>query len=120
MSRYRDLTQIIPNLHDEAFDQENRREEHYAIFGHLPPDDPNEKCQHPIHAAVRREMNGMALEVPFDPNEVISDDSELARQRQERYDMIYNATKQFQAQVEMEDRYENARKVGLILPDRIY
>ena len=65
-------------------------------------------------------MNGMTLEVPFDPNEVISDDSELARQRQERYDMIYNATRQFQKEVEQEEKMENARKAGLILPGRVY
>jgi hypothetical protein len=65
-------------------------------------------------------MNGATIEVPFDGNEVVSSDSELERQRQARYDLIYSATKQYQEEVKAEDTYENARKVGLILPNRVY
>lgn len=120
MSRYQDLTRIIPDLHDQEFDNTSRMEEHFELFGHWPPKDPGEKCQHEVHAAIRREMNGMTVEIPFDPNEVVSIDSELERQRQARYDMIFQATRQFQQEVEQEDKHANARKLGLILPDRIY
>ena len=118
MSRYHDLTRIIPDLHDIEFDEAARREEHYAIFGHMPPE--GAKCNHPVHDAVRREMNGAYIEVDFDPNGVISSDSELERQRQARYDSIYQATRQFQKEVEQEEKMESARRAGLILPGRVY
>jgi hypothetical protein len=120
MSRYHDLTRVIPDLHGADHDNEARREEHFELFGHWPPDDPGEQCRHEVHDRIRREMNGATFEIPFDGRTIISSDSELERQRQSRYDMIFQATRQFQKQVEMEDKYENARKAGLILPDRIY
>jgi hypothetical protein len=119
MPQHPKLRSVVP-VHDADHDNEQRREEHYLIFGHFPPENPSEKCQHPLHAAVRREMNGMTLEVPFDGDAIVSDDSEVGRERKERYDRIFQATRQFQKQVEEEDRLERMKEAGLIPAKLVY
>jgi hypothetical protein len=111
---------VLPDLRNDEYDRENYENEHYAIFGHMPPEEPGAKCEHPIHDKIRREMNGATIEVPFDGSIIISDDSPVAKEAKDRYDMIYNATKQFQKEIEQEDKENAARKAGLILPNRIY
>ena len=69
----RDWTRILPDITDESHDAEERRETHYKLFGHYPPDDPQAKCEHPMHADIRRAMNGAQIDIPlfdcthFDP-----------------------------------------------------
>lgn len=106
------------DVFDREHDLEQYREEHWNIFGHLPPDDPSERCEHPIHAAVRQAMNGMTLEVPFDASDVVSDDSIVGEERQNRYNDIYQATKELQRQIREEEALENARKMGLVIVSR--
>ncbi len=103
MNRY-DL--ILPDLHDDAYDRESYRDEHFAIFGHYPPLRPDEKCDHPMHAAIRRTMNDAKIEVPFDAEAVISVDSAFEQARQEHYDKVFDATRQFQQAVEEEDAHD--------------
>lgn len=114
MPQHPKLRTVDLDLHDASYDMDEREQEHWNIFGHLPPMDPNERCDHPLHAAIRREMNGLTVEVPFDPEAVVSDDSEVAREKQERYDLIYNATRQFQQEVEQEDKLKRMQEAGLI------
>lgn len=109
-------TRIIPDLNDVADDREKYRDDHYTLFGHYPPDDPNEKCQHPAHADIRRAMNGAQIEVPFDPSEIITEDSELERLRRQRYGVVFQMTREFQQEVEARQRADRLRRNGLILP----
>jgi len=115
-----DVLRILPDLHDTRTDRDQYFEEHERLFDHLPTDGLDGPCQHPVHAAIRQEMNGANIEVPFDSYEVVSNDSELERQRQVAYNAIYDETKEFQAAVDEEDTWLNARKMGLILPDKPY
>lgn len=115
-----DVLRILPDLHSASTDRDHYFEEHERLFGHLPTDGLDGPCQHPIHDHIRQQMNGAEIEVPFDSYEVVSDDSELERQRLVAYDAIYDETKAFQALVEQEDKWLNARNLGLILPDRPY
>jgi hypothetical protein len=104
------------DFHDLEYDLEERRTTHMQLFGHEPPADPGEQCQHPVHAAIRRAMNDATLEIPFDPSEVVSEDSVAGQLHQDRYDLIYGATRQFQQMVEEEETWEKMRKVGLVHP----
>lgn len=112
-------TRIIPDLNDAREDREKYREEHQMIFGHYPPDDPDEKCEHPMHARVRREMNDAKIEIPFDPDEIITEDSEFERVKRERYGIVFQMTRDFQREVETRKMLEDAerlRRVGLVPP----
>lgn len=109
-------TRIIPDLNDGADDRERYRDEHNMLFGHYPPDNPDEKCQHPIHAAIRREVNGATFDISFDPSSIITEDSEYERARRSRYDDVFAATRQFQKSVEEEDKYRALKAAGFIVP----
>ena len=109
-------TRIIPDLNDVDEDREKYREEHHMIFGHYPPSNPNEKCEHPSHAAIRRVMNGAKIEIPFDPDEIVTEDSELERARRERYGIVFTTTQAWQREVEARQARERARAAGIILP----
>ena len=119
MPQHPRLRAVVP-VHDSEHDLSEREEEHYLIFGHFPPEDPSEKCQHPIHAGVRRVMNGMTVEVPFDASAIVSDDSEVGREKKERYDAIFNATRQFQREIEEQEKLERMQKAGLIPAKLVY
>ncbi len=99
-------------------DYDERREMHLELFGHFPPTDPREKCEHPIHAAMRREMNDADIFIPFDPDEVVSEDSLLNQMGKDRYDRVFSATQQWQKAIEEEERAERLRQGGLIIPPR--
>ena len=99
----RDWSRILPDLTDSSHDAEERRTTHFKLFGHYPPDDPQTKCEHPSHARIRRAMNDAQIEIPFDPNEVISDDSQLAAAMKARYNVVFQQTKDLQRQVEEEE-----------------
>jgi hypothetical protein len=112
-------TRIIPDLNDVADDVEKYREEHHTIFGHYPPSDPGEKCEHPMHATIRRAMNDAQIEIPFDPDEIITEDSELERVRRERYGIVFAMTRSWQREVEARqkrDAEERAARAGIIIP----
>ncbi len=113
-----DVLRILPDLNDTRTDREYYFEEHERLFGHMPTDGVEGPCQHPIHDDIRRAMNGANIEVPFDSYEIVSDDSELERQRQVAYNAIFDETKEFQAAVNEEDAWINARTMGVILPDK--
>lgn len=99
----RDWTRILPDITDESHDAEERRETHYKLFGHYPPEDPQAKCEHPMHADIRRAMNGAQIDIPFDPEEVVSDDSQLAKAFKDRYNVVFQRTKDLQRQIEEEE-----------------
>lgn len=109
-------TRIDPDLNDPEEDREKYREEHRRLFGHEPPADPDEKCEHPSHAAIRRTMNGATIITPFDGNEIITEDSEYEKAARERYGVVFRMTQAFQKEVEAADRYQRERGNGLILP----
>jgi hypothetical protein len=113
-------TAIDPFFRDREYDQEESRQTHYNLFGHYPPTDLNEKCEHPIHAKIRREMNDANVVIHFNPEDVISDDSELAKLAKDRYNTVFMETRQFQQQVEEEDEWERLDRLGIIHPGRIY
>lgn len=115
-----DKLRILPDLHDAEYDDDEYVQEHYAIFGHWPPRNPRIKCEHPIHAAVAREMNGATGITPFDGEMIVSDDSVLEAERQGRYNEVFDATRQFQRQVEEEDEQKRLMDLGLIPTKRIY
>ena len=119
MPQHPKLREVV-DVHDREHDLSEREEEHYLIFGHYPPENPSEKCPHPIHAGVRQAMNGMTVEVPFDADAIVSDDSEVGAERKARYDAIFNATRQFQKQVEEEDRLKRMQEAGLIPAKLVY
>lgn len=108
---------IVPDLRGREYDEQNRMEEHFNIFGHLPPGDPNVPCRHPVHDQVTRLMNDATVAIHFNPEDVVSDDSGAAAEYQEMYDRIYQMTKDFQQQVKEEDQYERMKRVGLIRPN---
>jgi hypothetical protein len=110
-------TRVIPDLNDVREDREKYREEHLEIFGHEPPADPDEKCHHPMHAQIRRTMNGAKIEIPFDPSEIITEDSEMERARRERYNIAFQMTRDFQREVEAREARQRARDAGLIIPE---
>lgn len=111
----RDWTRIVPDVHDAAHDVDEYRKQHRAIFGHEPPADPDETCRHPMHAEIRRAMNGAQIDIPFDPHEIVSEDAAVAQAARERYGVVFQATQEFQAEVEAEEARERARAMGIRL-----
>lgn len=107
-------THIRPDT-DEDRDQREYRNHHMVFFGHLPEPDAYGRCQHPIHAAVRRAMNGATFRIDFDPREIVSDDSYAQHAYDEGYQRRYREAKQRIAEIEEEETYDNARAAGLIL-----
>lgn len=69
---------ILPFARPEKTDREWADEEHFALFDHYPQPGPNGKCQHPMHAQMRRLIDGPGVyaEVTFDPNYLVSTDDE--------------------------------------------
>lgn len=120
MPQHPRLRQVVEGLYSVDHDNNERIEEHYNIFGHYPPENPSDKCQHPIHTGVRRVMNGMTVEVPFDGSAIISDDSVVGKERKDRYDAIFNATRQFQREVEEQEKLERMQAAGLIPAKLVY
>lgn len=115
-----DRTIILPDLTTISEDAMEYRENHFDLFGHYPPRDPSDKCDHPIHAAMRREMNGANVVVLFDASEVVSEDALETKKKKDRYDYIFDETRQWQQQLEEEQREETLRKAGIIVPGRVY
>lgn len=111
-----DWQHIVPDLNSAEEDREHRRRAHLDLFGHEPPEDPSQKCDHPIHAEIRRAMNGAKHEVPFDGTEIITADSAYEQARRERYGIVFEATREFQKQVEEEEAFERVRDMGLWTP----
>lgn len=101
-------------------DAELYEDEHMEIFGHWPKNGPDGKCTHEMHTKIRRAMNGATIEVPFNASMIVSEDSELAKDRQDRYDMIFKQTQQWQREIEQEEKHERLRKLGIITTARIY
>lgn len=60
---------------DEELDQREYRNHYIVFFGHLTQTDESGRCPHPVHAAVRRAMNGATFRIDVDPREIVSDDS---------------------------------------------
>jgi hypothetical protein len=120
MPQHPKLRQVIPDMYTPDHDNEQRIEEHHAIFGHYPPEDPREKCDHPMHSQIRRVMNGALIEVPFDAEAIVSDDSVVGKERDDRYRAVFEATRQFQREVEEEDKLKRMQEVGLIPAKLVY
>jgi hypothetical protein len=107
---------ILPNTATPESDADEYREMHLELFGHFPPANPQDRCDHPIHAAMRREMNGGEVYIAFDPNEVVSEDSVLNAKGKARYDRVFTDTQQWQKEIEEEERAERLRESGFIIP----
>lgn len=104
---------ILPDTSTAEEDFDERREMHFDLFGHYPPKHPGEKCEHPIHAAMRREMNGGEVTILFDPSDVVSEDSLLNAEGKDRYDYVVRQTQAWQQAIEEEMQQERLRAVGL-------
>ena len=115
-----DIFAIDPFLHTPEYDQDEARQLHHTLFGHFPPTDLSEKCDHPIHAQIRREMNGAEHIILFDPDEIVSDDSVLHGMYDARYNETFAKTQQWQGAIEEEIAWEKARELGIILPGEAY
>jgi hypothetical protein len=104
---------------DPERDKEEYRNHHLALFNHFPIPDESGKCQHPVHARIRREMNGAHFTIDFDPREIVSDDSFAQSVYDDAYQRKYKEAKAIIAEVDAEEKYDQARKLGLILPRSI-
>lgn len=111
---------ILPDMTTISEDANEYRENHFDIFGHYPPRDPSDKCDHPIHAAMRREMNDAEVTIMFDGGAVVSEDSLANKKGKDRYDYIFERTRQWQQEVEETQREEALRKAGIIIPGKVY
>jgi hypothetical protein len=116
----RDVLAIDPFRKTPEYDQDEARQLHHTLFGHYPPTDLNEKCDHPIHAQIRRDMNGAEHIILFDPDEIVSDDAVVQGMYDDRYQKTFDETKQWQGAIEEEIRHEEAAKLGIILPGKPY
>ena len=65
-------------------------QQHYDLFGHWPLVglDGDPRCIHPMHDKLQRMIDapGVDVELPFNPQEVIDDDSDVAVLSRQRYD----------------------------------
>lgn len=111
---------ILPDLTTISEDAAEYRENHFDLFGHYPPRDPQDRCDHPMHAAMRREMNDANVVVLFDSGEVESEDAVSTVRRKGRYDHIFEETRQWQKEIEETERENALRKAGIIVPGKVY
>lgn len=98
----RTLRELVPDLMDRTDDDESERSDaHYYIFGHRTI--PGRPCEHEVHAKLQYLIEGAELEIPFDPNEVISSDSVYEQNILQRAGMVYADTRALQQSIEEED-----------------
>ncbi len=115
-----DKLDIVPFFRDDEYDQKMYADEHYAIFGHEPQPGVDGRCTHELHGRIKQELEGATFITEFNGREIVSEDSVLAEMKQKRYDDIYNATKQFQREVEEEEKTERMVKAGILPVRRVY
>lgn len=118
MPLHPDYLRVVPDLHTPEYDNEEYRETHYHLFGHYPPLNPEDKCRHPLHDTIRRNMNGATFDIPFADTEIVSDDSEYHARLEERRKVVFKSTQTLQDEIEERQAYERAKGMGLILPNR--
>jgi hypothetical protein len=115
-----DKLTVLPFFRDDDYDQSMYHDEHVAIFGHEPQPGRDGSCTHELHGRIRQAAKGATIVTPFDGEAIVSEDTVLASQRQRRYNDIYRATQQFQAEVEEEEKLERMAQLGLISPRRVF
>ena len=115
-----DKLNILPFFRDDEYDDAMYRSEHYAIFGHDPQPGRDGSCTHEIHGRIRQAANGATITTDFDGRGIVSEDSVLAAQKQNRYDDIFQTTKQFQREVEEEEKTQRMIQAGLLPYRRVF
>lgn len=92
-------------------DRDWSAEEHMALFDHYPIEGRGGRCQHPIHDAMRRIIDGPGVqaEVQFDPTVIISTDSDGHIAEVERYDAEVDRAKGIIADIEAKQAFFDAR-----------
>lgn len=91
-------------------DREFYEQQHYDLFGHWPLMglDGDPRCVHPMHDKIQRMIDapGVDLELPFHPNEVIDDDSDLAVLSRQRYQEAVSRIRSELRAMDEEDAYK--------------
>ena len=94
-------------------DKDAYRKEHMLIFGHNPVPDllKGRQCGHAMHDYIgyMMDMPGVDIEIPFDPNEVRTEDDPEALAFQKLYD---DETQKWRDVIQDVEEQEEQRKKG--------
>lgn len=90
-------------------DREFYADTHYDLFGHvpIPAADGSANCIHPMHDQLQRIIDGpgTVVQIPYEPREVIDDDSEIAVLSRERYDEAVRRIRSELRELDVEDAF---------------